>query len=175
MAATRPPEILIRFATVEDAETIHAAMIGIATVMGERERVVSTPDDIRRYGFGDQPAFEALLAEVDGSSAGVCVFFPSFSTYKGRPGVYVQDLFVDQKFRILGVGARLLQRLAALTAARGGCYIRLSVDTANAGAQEFYARLGLEHSAAEQIHAAYGAAFTALSEADDQSEQKEDR
>ncbi len=70
-------------------------MIGIATIMGEREKVVSTPDDIRRYGFGENPAFEALLAEVDGAPAGVCVFFPSFSTYQGRPGVYVQDLFVD--------------------------------------------------------------------------------
>ncbi|MBA3448193.1 MAG: GNAT family N-acetyltransferase [Pseudaminobacter sp.] len=159
-------QLIIRFATSDDAETIHRAMIGIATVMGEREKVVSTPDDIRRYGFGERPAFEALLAETDGAVAGVCVFFSSFSTYLGRPGVYVQDLFVDERFRGLGVGAMLLKRLAALTHERGGCYIRLSVDAGNAQAQAFYTRLGLAHSGAEQIRAAYGEAFLALADAD---------
>jgi GNAT superfamily N-acetyltransferase len=160
-------EITIRFATADDAETIHDAMVGIATIMGELKKVVSTPDDIRRYGFGEKPAFEALLAEVDGSPAGVCVFFPSFSTYQGRPGAYVQDLYVPDQFRGLGVGAKLLQRLAAVTRERGGCYIRLSVDTQNLKAQAFYARLGLAHSDAEQIHAAYGKDFSALAEAGD--------
>ena len=160
-------EITIRIATAADADTIHDAMVGIATIMGEREKVASTPDDIRRYGFGETPAFEALLAEVDGSSAGVCVFFPSFSTYQGRPGVYVQDLFVPAQFRGLGVGAKLLQRLAAVTRERGGCYIRLSVATQNSRAQAFYTRLGLARSDTEQIHAAYGKDFSALAEAGD--------
>ena len=167
--------ITIRFATVDDAETIHRAMIGIATIMGEREKVVSTPDDIRRFGFGEKPAFEALLAESDGVPAGVCVFFPSFSTYKGRPGVYVQDIFVDEQFRGLGVGVKLLQRLAALTRERGGCYIRLSVDTQNFKAQAFYTRVGLAHSDTEQIHAAYDVAFSALADAGDRDAQAEDK
>ena len=167
-------EVTIRFATVDDAETIHRAMIGISTIMGEREKVVSTPDDIRRYGFGEKPAFEVLLAEVEGSPAGVCVFFPSFSTYQGRPGVYVQDLHVPDQFRGLGVGAKLLQRLAALTRERGGCYIRLSVDTQNFKAQAFYTRLGLAHSDTEQIHAAYRDDFSALADAGDRDAQAED-
>ena len=166
--------LTIRFATADDAQTIHRAMIGIATIMGERERVVSTPDDLRRYGFRENPVFEALLAEVDGSPAGVCVFFPSFSTYQGRPGVYVQDLYVADQFRGLGVGAKLLQRLAAVTRERGGCYIRLSVDTQNLKAQAFYTRLGLGHSDTEQIHAAYGEDFSALADAGDRDAQAGD-
>jgi ribosomal protein S18 acetylase RimI-like enzyme len=167
--------ITIRFATVDDAEAIHRAMVGIATIMGERERVVSTPDDIRRFGFGEKPAFEVLLAEGAGVPAGVCVFFPSFSTYKGRPGVYVQDIFVDEQFRGRGVGVKLLQRLAALTRERGGCYIRLSVDTQNFKAQAFYTRVGLAHSDTEQIHAAYDVAFSALADAGDRDAQAEDK
>ena len=159
--------ITIRFATIDDAQTVHAAMVGIATVMGQLKKVVSTPDDIRRYGFGEKPAFEALLAEVDGSPAGVCVFFPSFSTYQGRPGAYVQDLYVPDQFRGLGVGAKLLQRLAAVTRERGGYYIRLSVDTQNSRAQAFYTRLGLGRSDTEQIHAAYGKDFSVLADAGD--------
>jgi ribosomal protein S18 acetylase RimI-like enzyme len=161
--------LLIRAATAEDAEAVHRAMIGIAEAMGERHKVTSTPDDIRRFGFDGTPSFEALIAQADGAVAGICVFFASFSTYRGRPGAYVQDLFVEPQFRHLGVGARLLQRLAALTRQRGGCYIRLSVDVRNAAAQAFYARVGLKHSDGEMIFAAYDEAFQSLAEAGDRA------
>jgi GNAT superfamily N-acetyltransferase len=165
----------IRFATADDVETIHRGLLGIAEIMGEPHKVTSTPDDIRRFGFGEKPAFEALIAESGGAFAGLCVFFPSFSTYRGRPGVYVQDLFVAEGFRRSGVGAQLLQRLAALTRERGGCYIRLAVNTSNFRAQAFYTRLGLDHSDAEQIHAAYDEAFSALADAGDGSATMEDQ
>jgi ribosomal protein S18 acetylase RimI-like enzyme len=158
---------LIRPATIDDAETIHAAILGIAEAVGEPHKVKSTPDDIRRFGFGPNPAFEALIAEVEGVFAGLCLFFPSFSTWQGRPGVYVQDLFVAKEFRGLGVGEKLLKRLAAVTRARGGRYIRLSVDTGNLRAQAFYERLGLRLSGAEHIHAAYREDFDALADAGD--------
>jgi GNAT superfamily N-acetyltransferase len=164
--AASPPKLTIRFATMDDAETLHRAMLGIAESMGEREKVVSTPDDIRRFGFGEKPAFEALIAEADGRCVGICVFFASFSTYRGEPGVYVQDLFVEPALRGSGVGARLLQRLAAVTRRRGGGYIRLSVDVRNVSAQAFYTRLGIKKSRSEQIHAAYDGDFDALADAD---------
>jgi ribosomal protein S18 acetylase RimI-like enzyme len=158
---------LIRPATIDDAETIHAAILGIAEAVDELHKVRSTPDDIRRFGFGPTPAFEALIAEVEGIFAGLCLFFPSFSTWQGRPGVYVQDLFVAKDFRGLGVGEKLLKRLAAVTRERGGRYIRLSVDTGNHRAQAFYQRLGLRLSDAEQIYAAYREDFDALADAGD--------
>ena len=160
--------IRIRFANADDAETIHAAILGIAETVDELHKVKSTPDDIRRFGFGPQPAFEVLIAEEDDVFAGLCLFFPSFSTWHGRPGVYVQDIFTAEKFRGHGVGEKLLQRLAAVTRKRGGRYIRLSVDTGNLRAQAFYQRLGLRRSDSEQIHAAYREDFDALADAGDQ-------
>jgi ribosomal protein S18 acetylase RimI-like enzyme len=93
------------------------------------------------------------------------LFFRSYSTWHGRTGVYVQDIFVEPRFRGQGVGDLLLQHVAALTRARGGTYMRLAVDTGNVSAMRFYTRLGLVHSDTEQIHAAYGEAFDALADA----------
>ena len=159
-------EISIRFATVEDAEDIFSALIGIAETVKELHKLKSSVDDIRRFGFGETPAFEVLIAEIDGRFAGCCLYFPSFSTWIGRPGVYVQDFYVADEFRGKGIAERLLQRLASVTRKRGGCYIRLAVDTQNFRAQAFYARAGIKHSDTEQIHAAYDTAFDALADAD---------
>ena len=103
--------------SVDDAGCgdIFAALVGIADTVKERHKLKSTPDDIRRFGFGERPAFETLIAEIDGQFAGCCLYFPSFSTWIGRPGVYVQDFYVAEAFRGQGVGERLLQRLAAVT------------------------------------------------------------
>lgn len=159
-------EISIRFATVEDAEDIFSALVGIAETVKELHKLKSSVDDIRRFGFGETPAFEVLIAEIDGRFAGCCLYFPSFSTWIGRPGVYVQDFYVADEFRGKGIAERLLQRLASVTRKRGGCYIRLAVDTQNFRAQAFYARAGIKHSDTEQIHAAYDTAFDALADAD---------
>lgn len=158
--------VSVRAATVGDADDIFSALAGIAAAVGESHKLKSTPDDIRRYGFGAGAAYETLIAEVDGRHAGCCLYFPSFSTWLGRPGVYVQDLYVAEEFRGLGVGERLLARLAAVTRQRGGCYIRLAVDTQNRRAQAFYTRLGIKHSDTEQVHAAYDEDFDRLADAD---------
>ena len=128
-AGTSPPVITIRPGRVTDAAAIHRALRGIAKSVGELHKMVSTADDLRHHGFGQSPAFETLIAEVDGEIAGLCLFFASFSTWQGRPGAYVQDLFVDERFRKLGVGSKLIRHTAALVRARGGRYLRLSVDT----------------------------------------------
>jgi ribosomal protein S18 acetylase RimI-like enzyme len=160
------PSISVRFATVEDAEKIYSALVGIAETVKELHKLKSSVDDIRRFGFGEAPAFETLIAEIGGRFAGCCLYFPSFSTWIGRPGVYVQDFYVADEFRGRGVGERLMRRLAAITRERGGCYIRLAVDTQNRRAQAFYTRIGVKHSDTEQVHAAYGADFDALADAD---------
>jgi GNAT superfamily N-acetyltransferase len=157
-----PPQITIRQGRAWDAQDIHRALRGIARSIGASHRISSTPEDIRRYGFGESPAFETLIAEVDGEMAGLCLFFASFSTWKGRPGAYIQDLFVEPRFRKLGIGSKLIRRTAAAVRERGGCYLRLSVDTMNFGAHRFYTRLGLIHSDSERIHAAYGEDFEKL-------------
>jgi ribosomal protein S18 acetylase RimI-like enzyme len=156
----------IRSATPDDAHTIHAAILGIAEAVGQVAKVTSTPQDIARHGFGEEPAFGVLIAEMDDVFAGLCLYFPSFSTWYGRPGVYVQDLYVEPAFRGRGVGERLLRRLAAQTRDGGGVYLRLSVDVENSSAQRFYEKIGLEWSREEKIFAARGEAFLALAKDD---------
>lgn len=156
----------IRAATIDDAEAIHAALLGIADTLGERDRIVSTPGDIRRYGFGDAPAFRVLIADRDGTVAGICLYFPSFSTWFGRPGVYVQDLYVAPDYRGCGVAEALMRRLAAETRESGGTYIRLSVDEKNPGAQKFYERIGMKWSRGERIFVARHGDFINLADGD---------
>lgn len=154
----------IRLATVDDAAAIHAMILGIGAAQGQAHKIASTVEDIRRHGFGAQPAFQALIAEAGGRPVGLSLFFPSFSTWRGKPGAYVQDLFVDPSERGTGLGRRLLAQTTALVRARGGVYLRLSVDAENVAAQGFYARVGLRHRDDEMIHQIDGEAFAALGE-----------
>lgn len=162
MSRDKTGKVVIRAATPDDAVTIHTAILGIAEALDQVAKVSSTPQDILGHGFGQAPAFAVLIAEIDGAFAGLCLSFPSFSTWYGRSGAYVQDLYVEPAFRGLGIGERLLRYLAAETRDRGGVYLRLSVDTANTSAQRFYERMGMEWSREEKIYAARGDAFLAL-------------
>lgn len=154
--------LTIRLAGMDDADMIHAGLVAMAHAMGEESRITSTSADIRTHGFGDDPAFEVLIAEVDGTFAGLCLTFPSFSTWRGERGIYVQDLYVDETFRGRGIGEALLKAAACRGEERGAGYLRLSVEVTNTRAQAFYERLGLVHSSGEQIHMIKGEAFHAL-------------
>ncbi len=154
--------VLIRRAIAADADEIHRALLTLAAHIGDIGKVRSTPDDLRRYGFGDDPAFQCLIAEKAGETAGICLFFRSFSTWFGRPGIYVQDLVVHDGFRGLRIGERLLRRAAAIGRERGCVYLRLAVDHENLSAMKFYERLGLVHRFDDLIFAAYGEAFDVL-------------
>lgn len=167
VGAVKSAAVSIRLAVEDDAEAIYRGLTGIADTVNERHLVNSTVDDIRRYGFGQNPAFRALIAEADGEFAGMCLFFPIFSTWMGRPGVYVQDLYVDPRYRGQAIGERLLRRTAALCRGAGGVYLRLSVDTGNAAAIRFYQKAGIGHSGSEQTHKIIGEPFFALADADD--------
>ena len=150
--AQNPKDVSVRLAGIADAQAVYALVVELAKARNMTEKVVSSAADIARDGFGPDPAFEALIAEVDGADVGLCLFFGSYSTWRGRRGAYVQDLVVADSARGLGVGRRLLAEVAAITQARGGCYLRLSVDDDNIRAQGFYQSSGLSHSQAEQIY-----------------------
>lgn len=158
-------DIIIRPATADDAPLLMAGIAGIAEHLGETGQMACTEDDLRRFGFGDTKAFEAVIAEADGAFAGMCLFFPIFSTWYGRPGVFVQDLFVDKRFRSSGIGERLLRHVAGLSHKSGGVYMRLAVDEDNVRAHGFYLGLGLVHSHDQRSYIAQGPAFVALGEA----------
>ncbi|MBX9455084.1 MAG: GNAT family N-acetyltransferase [Rhizobium sp.] len=155
--------LTIRLAEAADADLIHAGLLAMARAMGEESRITSTAADILENGFGASPAFEVLIAEIGGAFAGLCLSFPSFSTWRGERGIYVQDLYVDETYRGHGIGEALLKAAARRARERGAGYLRLSVDIANAGAQAFYERVGIPHSRDEQIHMIKGEAFRAFS------------
>ncbi|MGD9914953.1 MAG: N-acetyltransferase family protein [Rhizobiaceae bacterium] len=164
-ASTR---VEIRQAVAADADRIHGALLDLGDHVGEQHKIKSTPADIRRYGFGTDARFHTLIAEGNGIFAGICIYFPSFSTWLGVPGVYIQDIVVDRDFRGQGIGERLLREVARLTHAEGARYMRLAVDVENLSAQAFYDRLGFQLVKDDMIRAAYGEAFAALVKGEDE-------
>ena len=169
---TATSDTVIRHGTIDDVETIHAALLKLGSHIGAHQEITSTSDDLRRYGFGGKPAFSTLIAEVGGEFAGLCLHFPIFSTWMGRPGVYVQDLYVEDRFRGRKIGERLLRHVAAQCQKEGGVYLRLSVDTDNEVAKAFYERLGIAWSSYEQTQKIIGDAFFAFADAPQNGEQE---
>jgi GNAT superfamily N-acetyltransferase len=137
-------DISIRFATPGDAPLLLQLIRQLAAYERAPDAVVATEEDLRRYGFGPERHFEALLAFLDGEPAGLALFHPRFSTWLGRPGMYLEDLFVTPAARGKGVGRRLMTRLAAIAVERGWERIDFQVLDWNP-ARGFYRRLGLEH------------------------------
>jgi ribosomal protein S18 acetylase RimI-like enzyme len=124
--------------------------------------VKSTALDLLKYGFGGAPLFEALIAEKDGRPVGLCIYFYSFSTWLGEPGLYVQDLYVDSALRGSGLGRRLLHETAKIGREREATHLRLSVDSGNTEAQGFYERVGMHYRAEERIYHVGGEQFRVL-------------
>ena len=137
-------EITIRFAAPEDASLVLRFIRELAIFEKAPGAVVATEDDLRRHGFGPDRQFEAILAFRDGAPAGFAVFHPRFSTWLGRPGMYLEDLYVAEAARGQGVGRQLMARLAAIAVERGWGRIDFQVLDWNP-ARNFYRRLGMEH------------------------------
>ena len=108
------------------------------------DRVVATEADLRRWLFGEKPVAEAVIAREGGTALGFALFFPVFSTFLGRPGIYLEDLFVREAARGQGVGRALLTYLATLAVGRGWGRVEWAVLDWNAPAIAFYRRLGAE-------------------------------
>ena len=136
--------ITLRFATIDDVGLLLQLIRELAAYEKAPDAVVATDDDLRRHGFGPERHFEALLAFIDGDPAGFALFHPRFSTWLGRPGMYLEDLFVTEAARGRGVGRRLMARLAAIAVERGWGRIDFQVLDWNP-ARDFYRRLGIEH------------------------------
>lgn len=154
-------EIAIRDATVADAAAIQAMLAALAVDLGTPDAAKSTVSTIEAAGFGEEPDFRVVIAEAKDRPIGFALYFPEFSTWRGKRGLYIQDLFVDAAFRSFGVGEMLVGAVAARAAARGAVYIKLAVDAANVKAARFYDRLGFEEAKSDRIMVLEGAAFDA--------------
>jgi len=154
--------IRIRPAQASDAELIVRFVRALAAYEKEPpETVCATEADIIRDGFGENPRFEALIAEMDGVPAGFALFFPNYSTWEGRPGLYVEDIFVEEQARRHGIGRRLMAAVARIARERGFARLDLAVLDWNP-ARGFYRRLGLRHMQSWQPFRLEGRALESL-------------
>jgi GNAT superfamily N-acetyltransferase len=140
------PSITIRPAEASDAATIVRLVRELADFEGLLEQVRISEADVLRDGFGEQPRFACLLAEVDGAPVALALYFEDYSTFEGRPGIFVEDLYVAEAARGLGIGQQLLARLAQITVERDCRRLDLMVLHWNP-ARGFYERLGFRLSA----------------------------
>jgi GNAT superfamily N-acetyltransferase len=134
--------LAIRPAAITDVPLLRTLIHELAEFEREMDLVKITEADLLRDGFGAQPGFRALIAEWNGQAAGYALFFGFYSTWEGRPGLFLEDHFVRQQFRGKGIGKALLARVAAI-ARQEDCYgMRWEVLDWNQPAIEFYRRLG---------------------------------
>jgi GNAT superfamily N-acetyltransferase len=134
----------IRAATVNDAPLLRTMILEFAEYERERHLVRTTERDLVRDGFGPDPKFRAVIAEWNGQSAGYALFFGFYSTWEGRPGIFLEDVYVRSEFRSHGIGKALFAHVARI-ARKEGCFgLRWEVLDWNQPAIEFYRRLGAE-------------------------------
>ena len=153
---------LIRWATEADAALIVNFVRELAIF--EKEDVANvhiTEADVRRDGFGATRRFEVLIAEVDHKPIGFALFFPNYSTWEGKSGLYIEDIFVDESMRGSGIGRKLIAAVAKIAHSRGCARIDLAVLHWNP-ARGFYNRLGFQHAEPWQIFRLEDDRFEAL-------------
>lgn len=121
-------------------------VLGFIRALADYERltheVVATEADLRAGLFGPRATAEALIAEWEGTPAGFALFFPNFSTFLAKPGIYLEDLFVEPAMRGKGLGKALLAYLARLARDRGCARLEWSVLDWNEPSIQFYQALG---------------------------------
>ncbi len=132
----------LRAASPHDLLQIVALIKELADFEKLSHLVVVTPETLEPHLFGDKPAAEAVVAEVAGTVVGFALFFTNFSTFLGRPGLYLEDLYVQDAHRGAGIGKALLQHLGALAVQRGYGRFEWSVLDWNEQAINFYQRMG---------------------------------
>ena len=153
---------LVRPATRDDVPVIAELIRGLARYEKLEHQVVMTEALLAAGLFGERPFAEVILAEEDGQAVGFALFFHNFSTFLGRPGIYLEDLFVLPEKRGLGVGRTLLAHLAALAVERGCGRLEWAVLDWNRDAIGFYERLGARPNSDWTVYRLTGEALTGL-------------
>ncbi|HKL52608.1 MAG TPA: GNAT family N-acetyltransferase [Wenzhouxiangellaceae bacterium] len=141
MTDSNPNSLTIRPAGPDDIDELLALIHQLAVYEKAPEEAVATPDLIHRALFGEQPTAEAVIAEWQGEPAGFALFFHNFSTWLGKPGLYLEDLFVREEMRGKGIGKALLLHLAGIARERGCGRMEWSVLDWNTPAIDFYKSL----------------------------------
>jgi GNAT superfamily N-acetyltransferase len=139
-----PASLTIRPALESEVPEVLAFIRELAVYERLEHQVVATAEQLRAALFGARPYAEVVFACLDGVPVGFALFFHNFSTFLGKPGIYLEDLFVRPAARGQGIGKRLLARLAGIALERGCARLDWSVLDWNAPSIAFYRGLGAE-------------------------------
>ena len=136
--------LAVRPATFEDAPLVWTFVRELAEYERLSHEAVATPDDLTGALFGDTPRVFCDIAEWNGAPAGFALWFCNFSTFRGRHGIYLEDLYVRPDHRGRGIGKALLQRLALRCRTEGLARLEWAVLNWNAPSIAFYESLGAQ-------------------------------
>ena len=161
-ATTTATRFTLRPATPDDCTSLVRLISALAEYEKLTHLVRTTPEALATMLFGPRPYCEAVLAEVDGRAVGFALFFHNFSTFLCKPGLYLEDLFVEPEYRGLGIGKALLIHLARLAQERDCGRFEWSVLDWNTPAMEFYQSLGAQPQAEWVRYRLDGEALKAL-------------
>jgi GNAT superfamily N-acetyltransferase len=134
--------LTLRKATVDDVPLILAFIRELAEYEKLSDQAVAAEDDLRRDGFSGEARFHVEIAEWEGESAGFALWFYNYSTFQGKPGIYLEDLFVRPRYRRKGIGKALLVHLATMAVEQGCGRYQWQVLDWNAPSIKFYESLG---------------------------------
>ncbi|MCP4547477.1 MAG: GNAT family N-acetyltransferase [bacterium] len=160
------PKLTIRFAGEADTPQILTFIRELAEFEQLAHQVTTDEETLRRSLFLERQVAEVLIAELAGTPVGFALFFHNFSTFRGRPGLYLEDLYVKNGFRGRGIGRALLTRLAQLAVERNCPRLEWWVLDWNRDAIEFYRNLDAQSMDEWTVFRVAGEALTALAEGD---------
>lgn len=152
----------VRGATEEDVPLILALIRELAEYERLSHEVVATEESLRGWLFGERPVAEILVAEQGGEAAAFALFFHNFSTFLGKPGIYLEDLYVRPRFRRSGIGKAMLESLARLAQERDCGRLEWSVLDWNEPSIRFYESLGAVAMDDWTVHRVSGRALERL-------------
>jgi GNAT superfamily N-acetyltransferase len=134
--------LAIRAANVKDVPLLATMILELAEYEHLAHEAAVTAESLARDGFGPHPKFRAIIAELDGQPAGYAVFFEFYSTFQGRAGLFLDDIYVRPNLRKQGIGQALLSHVAGIAWNENYFCVRWEVLDWNKPAIDFYNRLG---------------------------------
>lgn len=136
--------LTIRFAEVDDTADIFSLINELASYEKLSHLITTSVDELKINLFGKEKFVEILIAEYDNKIVGQALFFKNFSTFLGKPGIYLEDLYVKPDFRGKGIGKALLEKLISIAKERNYGRVEWSVLDWNESAIDFYKKMGAE-------------------------------
>ena len=150
---------MIRAARIEDSRSIHELIKELAIYEKAPNEVVATVEDIERTLFGERPTAFCHVAEQSGEVVGIAIWFLNYSTWLGKPGLYLEDLYVKPEYRGHGIGLGLMKTLARLCAENGYQRFQWWVLDWNEPSIAFYKAIGAEAMSEWTVYRLSGAAL----------------